>query len=50
MPDQATIRPMHSPVKKLPEKKAIVKPMLLPEEKAFLSSLAKIFVTKILQP
>lgn len=49
MPDQAIIRPMQSSVKKLPGKKAVVKPMLLPEEKAFLSSLAKIFVTKILK-
>jgi hypothetical protein len=42
---------IHSPVKKVTTgKKAVVKPMLLPEEKAFLTSLAKIFVTKILKP
>lgn len=49
MPDQATILPISSPVKKVTDKRAVVKPMLSLQEKAFLSSLAKIFVTKILQ-
>ncbi len=49
MTNQAKILPISSPVKKARDKQAVVKLMLSPEEKAFLSSLAKIFVTKILQ-
>ena len=50
MPDQATIIPITSRLKKVRKRKAIVKTMVSPGDKAFLSSLAKIFVTKILQP
>lgn len=50
MSDQATIIPMPAPARQTKAKKAVVKPYLQPAEKAFLSYVAKVFVTQILKP